>query len=145
VNWDGNLGSGDTTDHDTPNQVGTDTDWDAVDTGWGSTCALKTGGSLWCWGLNDEGELGQGSTGSSQYAPVQVGSGTDWRGVDLTDASACAVRTDATLWCWGRNTSSQLGTGDTTERDAPTRVTLPGGAPVSRLAAATGYTILAIT
>jgi len=53
---------GDTNSRDTPTQVGTDTDWDAVQAGLSYTVALKSDGSLWSWGSNSYGQLGLGDT-----------------------------------------------------------------------------------
>jgi alpha-tubulin suppressor-like RCC1 family protein len=71
--------------------------------GWHHTCALASDGSLWCWGDNSSGQLGDG-TWETKAAPVQVaspGSGL----VQLTAGgnSTCALQRDGALWCWGDN------------------------------------------
>ncbi len=107
-----------------PLQVGTDSDWAAVaasaaavELAAGHACALKTGGTLWCWGLNAGGQLGVGSnTGqtcqldSCSSAPLQV-AGADWERVALGAYHTCATRTDGTLWCWGYDEEGELGHG----------------------------------
>lgn len=78
------------------------------------SCARLVDGTVWCWGENTEGELGNRSATDSA-APVQVLLFSD--GGALTDATfvttgvdhTCAVRRDGTVWCWGANTSNQLG------------------------------------
>lgn len=64
----------------TPLQVGTATDWVSVSTGFGHTCGIRTGGTLWCWGSSSDGQLGLGNL-APQTAPAQVGTATGWTGV----------------------------------------------------------------
>lgn len=91
------------------------------------TCALKYAGSLWCWGHNSSGELGDGST-TRRLSPVQVSA----LGDDVLDVAAgafftCALKSDGSLWCWGRNGSGELGTGDEVlSRSNPVQVSALG-------------------
>jgi len=89
--------------------------------GGNSTCAIQTGGTLWCWGYNGYGQLGIGNE-TTENLPTPVGTGTTWATVSAGDTWACAIRTDGTLWCWGDNNYGQLGTGDTANRLTPTQV-----------------------
>jgi alpha-tubulin suppressor-like RCC1 family protein len=73
------------------------------------TCAIKQDGSLWCWGANWSGQLGDG-TYTSRNTPVQIMS-SGVSSVALGYAHTCAVRTDGSLWCWGYNEYGQLGDG----------------------------------
>jgi alpha-tubulin suppressor-like RCC1 family protein len=83
--------------------------------------ALKTDGTLWAWGYNASGQLGQNNT--TQYSsPVQI-PGTQWymvtsRGID----SNHAIKTDGTLWAWGLNNYGRLGINDTVSRSSPIQV-----------------------
>ena len=80
-----------------------------VESGSSHTCAVKQDGSLWCWGDNSYGQLGDGTT-APKNTPVQIiSSGVN--SVSLGDEHTCAVKTDSSLWCWGRNSSGQLGDG----------------------------------
>ncbi len=106
-----------------PVQVGTETYWASVAAGAASTCAIRNGGSLWCWGNNGQGQLGTGDT-VSHDTPVEVAPGTTWRAVDVGVSHACGVRADGGLWCWGANFFGQLGNNGTTEQPAPVRVGL---------------------
>jgi alpha-tubulin suppressor-like RCC1 family protein len=87
--------------------------------------AVKTDGTLWSWGWNSDGQLGNGNT-TQICSPVQVGSLTDWsseRGKFVTDSSASfAIKTDGTLWSWGDKGSGHLGLNDMTSRSSPTQV-----------------------
>ena len=96
-------------------------------TGKGSTLGIKTDGTLWAWGRNDNGSLGQNNV--TQYSsPVQV-PGTSWSYCQCFDYSngqggMLATRTDKTLWMWGRNNYGELGQNNRTDYSSP--VQIPG-------------------
>ena len=121
----GPLGLGDNVERSSPVQVGTLTDWAFVTGGGNSvaqvTAAVKTNGTLWTWGFQGYGGLGQGST-ASKNSPVQVGALTNWKTTSVGGYFCAAVKTDGTLWVWGRNNNGQLGLGDTTNRSSPVQV-----------------------
>ena len=83
-----------------PAQLGTDRDWKAVVGGGGHFVALKTDGSLWAWGKNDKGQLGDGTT-MDREQPVRIGGDTNWAQVTAGWGTTLAVKTDGTLWEWG--------------------------------------------
>jgi alpha-tubulin suppressor-like RCC1 family protein len=128
----GNLGTGDTTERLTPTKIATVsgvTSWTSVTAGQAYTCALGTMGSIgssWCWGLNDHGQLGNGTTANTK-SPSRV---SDNRSTTWTTIAAgfgyhsCAVKSDHTLWCWGHNDQGQLGIGTagTTDSLVPVNV-----------------------
>jgi alpha-tubulin suppressor-like RCC1 family protein len=119
----------------TPTQTGTFTDWTpAIDVGQDSSCGIRGDGTLWCWGDNTFGQLGAPPEGSPVAAPRQLGSQAEWVTISLDAFSACGVRSDGGLWCWGRNAEGQLGTGDNVDRYVPTVVGSSGwaGASVGR-------------
>ena len=77
-NGSGECGLGDTTDRSSPTQVGSLTDWASVHCSDSHfKAALKTDGTLWSWGYNEYGQLGDNST-TSRSSPVQIGSATNW-------------------------------------------------------------------
>lgn len=116
----GQTGQGDTSNRSSPVKVGALTDWADVSCGKNHCIALKTDGSLWVWGRNDEGQLGMNDT-THRSSPVKLGTNT-WSKVGTFGFGSAAVRSDGTLWTWGRNSSGQLGLGDVTVRSSPTQV-----------------------
>ena len=93
-------------------------------------CALKDDGTLWCWGANGFGELGDGSF-DDKAAPVPVTAlGSDVIQVTVGSSYTCALKRDATLWCWGKNGSGQLGNDTTTGSSTPTAVAALGSTVV---------------
>ena len=70
--------------------------------------AIKTDNTLWSWGFNDDGSLGQNSR-TKYSSPIQVGTDTDWSKVGNAYYSQGAIKTDGTLWVWGSNGDAQLG------------------------------------
>jgi alpha-tubulin suppressor-like RCC1 family protein len=84
---------------ESPLQVGTDSDWAFVSTGVGCAFAvgIKTTGTLWAWGYNGEGQLGQNDI-DTRYKPVQVGSATDWASADCGGNLVFLIKTNGELW-----------------------------------------------
>ena len=118
----GTLGLGNTTNYSSPVQVGALTDWaDASATQNKGGAAVKTDGTLWTWGWNSYGELGDGST-TNRSSPVQVGALTDWEQVSGGNHFGACLKTDGTIWVWGYNGEGQSGQGDTTNRSSPVQV-----------------------
>jgi alpha-tubulin suppressor-like RCC1 family protein len=107
----------------TPLEVPHTTGFRRVSAGQGHTCAIDTDGALYCWGRNTNNELGLGDGAADQLrTPQHVGTDADWSEVRAGQNHTCALKTDRSLWCWGNNESGQLGTGDTTSSDLPSRI-----------------------
>ena len=79
-----------------------------------STAAIKTDGSLWLWGYNNNGQLGTNDT-TNRSSPVQtVSAETNWKRISAGRFFYHSIKTDGTLWGWGHNNYGQLGTGNRT-------------------------------
>ena len=110
----GQLGNGDTSDRISMTQV-PGTNWSKVSPSinYGNhTLGLKTDGTLWAWGDNTWGELGNGTTGNVETSPMQVGSDTDWSYIHAGYLRSFAIKTDGTLWSWGDGSRGVLGIGE---------------------------------
>ena len=104
-NSNGELGDNTATAHkSSPVQtIAFGTNWKQVSCGFYNTAAIKTDGTLWIWGFNQYGQLGD-STSVSKSSPVQtIAYGTNWKQVSEGRLHTAAIKTDGTLWCWGSN------------------------------------------
>ncbi len=93
-------------------------------------CAVLADTTAWCWGLNDEGQIGDGTIGVNRSTPVQVVGLVNV--VQLAPGSfhSCARLTDGTARCWGKNDHGQIGDGTTTQRLTAVAVVSPDGTGV---------------
>lgn len=82
------------------------------------SCAVDAEGSVFCWGSNSRGQLGNGTTIDSNL-PVRVSAGGPYVAVSTGDAHTCALTVDGQLRCWGANDGGQLGNGNTADAHAP--------------------------
>jgi alpha-tubulin suppressor-like RCC1 family protein len=123
-NWSGQLGDGTTTESSTPvNVIGLTSGVLSISAGLGHTCALITGGAVKCWGLNEDGQIGDGTT-TSRLTPVSVLSLTNGvTAIDAGESHTCAVAAGGALKCWGNNFYGILGDGTYTNRSVPGPVT----------------------
>jgi len=91
----------------------------AVSVGQDHTMAIKADGSLWAWGWNGQGQLGDGTT-ENRYTPVRIME--DVAMVSAGRDHTAAIKTDGSLWVWGLNDRGQLGDGTTTRRLEPVHI-----------------------
>jgi len=85
--------------------------WTQIAAGTFHTVAIQANGTLWAWGLNDKGQLGDGTT-TNKNIPTQIGTDTDWAIITAAGYNTLAVKTDGSLWSWGSNESGQIGDGN---------------------------------
>ena len=124
-NSDGQLGLGDYGNYahrSSPVQVGSLTNWSSISAGWNHSLAIRTDGSLWAWGVNSFGQLGDSSFDPRNY-PVKVGTITSWAMVSAGRYHSLGIRTDGTLWAWGANSFGQLGDYSNSNRNSPVPIT----------------------
>ncbi len=111
--------------------------FDVVSAGDHHACGLRTGGRAYCWGLNADGQLGDGTT-TRRLTPVAVAGGHVWTAIKASGRHTCALTPGGTVYCWGQNTRGQLGTGTTFA--SPTPVLVVGGQLFSFLTAGWEHT-----
>lgn len=103
-------------------QVGTDTNWVSVSAGdSGNSVGLKSDGTIWSWGENFNGELGDG-TNIERPTPVKVGIDNNWILVASGDYHTLGLKSNGTMWAWGENKFGQLGNKTNISRNTPTQI-----------------------
>jgi alpha-tubulin suppressor-like RCC1 family protein len=130
-NNNGQLGLGNTVNRSSPVQVGALTNWSGAAAGGVAqagigvqSAAIKTDGTLWSWGANNDGRLGLNDT-VYRSSPVQVGALTNWSQISVGGGNGrhvLSIKTDGTMWSWGRNHYGQLGLGNTINRSSPVQI-----------------------
>ena len=123
----GNLGDNTITHKSSPVQtVAGGTNWRSIACGTNHTVAIKTDGTLWCWGYNQNGQLGDNST-TRRSSPIQtIAGGTNWYSASAGGQASAAIKTDGTLWCWGINNYGTLGNNSIISSGSPVQ-TIAGG------------------
>jgi alpha-tubulin suppressor-like RCC1 family protein len=134
-NFSGELGDDANTNSAAPVAVDTSgvltgTTLTQVSSGYSHTCALDAAGKAYCWGLDSYGQLGDGNTTNSS-APVAVDTSGVLAGKTLTQITAgvvatCALDAAGAVYCWGRNSFGELGTGNTASSTVPVAVNTSG-------------------
>jgi alpha-tubulin suppressor-like RCC1 family protein len=124
----GRLGNGATTGNiSTPiTTFAGGTNWKQVSAA-GNIAAIKTDGTLWTWGLGTFGVLGNGAITGNISTPITTfAGGTNWKQVIATSDHTAAIKTDGTLWTWGRGSTGQLGNNQVIDVSTPI-TTFAGG------------------
>ena len=110
----------------TPLQVGNDNDWISISKNFQGNhqLALKSDGTLWAWGENGYGELGDG-TNINKAFPIQIGSNSNWSFISAGERYSLALNSNGELWTWGLNSFGQLGDGSFDNKNTPTLINCP--------------------
>lgn len=103
-------------------RIGTNNDWVNIAVGGSTTLALKSDGTMWAWGENIYGQLGEGTRVKERTMPVPSVPGNDWKQVATAGPHSVALKQDGTLWSWGNNWAGQLGDGTTNFSRVPLQV-----------------------
>ena len=154
-NSDGQLGDGTNTDSSTPVRVMTAPGLDlnsvvAIAANGRSSLALKSDGTVWAWGNNWYGQLGDGTSGyttGNRPAQVMASPGVPFSGVTAISAGGnhnLVLKGDGTVWAWGKNYHGQLGNGTTTQSSCPVQVMASPSVPLNgviTIAAESSYLI----
>ena len=127
-NSTGQLGQNDNVHRSSPVQIGTDS-WvnithgteNNIPSSFMASYGIKYDGSLWSWGANNYGQLGNNST-ASNLSPILIGNGSSWTKIAAGIGHALAIRQDGTLWAWGLNANGQLGDSTIANRSSPVQV-----------------------
>jgi alpha-tubulin suppressor-like RCC1 family protein len=94
--------------------------------------ALRSDGTVWAWGANDHGQLGSNCTRQGSEVPVQVAGLAGVVGIAAGDDHSLAVRSNGTVWAWGKNSLGQVGDGTRIDRTIPVLIpTILGAAAVA--------------
>ena len=124
TNTEGQLGNGTLVESTVPVQVVGLDQVKAIAAGSYFSVALKSDGTVWTWGSGNDGQLGNGHLGRGVHSaiPVQVLGLSRIIGIAAGSGHCLAVRSDGSLWAWGRNKDGQLGNGDSVSSAVPVQV-----------------------
>ena len=121
-NVTGHLGSGGNFARSfEPVRVASTETFTTVVAGYYQSCALAESGQMYCWGRNDQGQIGDGSN-DNRFTPVPVAGGLTFRALGGGDAFMCGITTGGATWCWGSNRNGELGDSSLPNQATPVEV-----------------------
>jgi alpha-tubulin suppressor-like RCC1 family protein len=124
ANAQGQIGDSTTVAKNSPVQIGTLTNWTNVSGANNASYAIKNDNTIWAWGLNQYGKLGLGDT-LNKSSPIQIGTLTGWQSfsnLGMGSDTIHVLKSDGTLWGWGRNNNGMLGDGSTIDKSSPVQI-----------------------
>jgi alpha-tubulin suppressor-like RCC1 family protein len=128
----------------TPVQMPAGVSFSSITAGSYHTCALGTGGSAYCWGTDNSGRLGNGSTSTLDQhspSPVVMPTGVSFSSITAGLFHTCAVGSNGSAYCWGYDAHGQLGNGpNSTSQTSPSPVQVPVGVSFSSITAGSDHT-----
>jgi prepilin-type N-terminal cleavage/methylation domain-containing protein len=124
----GQVGDGTSSDSSIPVEIsGGFSDWVYLNTAGPGSCALRQTGQLYCWGQNDYGQVGNGTTGNINIPTLVTGGFTDWIWEFFGWGVSCGIRNTGQIYCWGRNENGGVGTGSSVPSVLPNPTLVGGG------------------
>ena len=138
-NSTGQLGDRSNVSRTTPVAVSGLTNVAAIAAGCAHSVALKNDGTVWAWGFNFEGQLGGATANIMQTSPLQISGLANVTAIAAGNHHTLALRSDGSVWSWGKNDQGQIGDGSTTNRTSPAPI--PGLASVTDISAGQAFSM----
>ncbi len=139
-NSDGQLGIGNATyQSNVPVQINSLADITSIAAGSAHSIAIKNNNTVWSWGLNIYGQLGQGNNTPRIYVPAQVNGLVNITAISAGTKFSLALKNDGTVWAWGDNNYYQFGNGNSTSSNIPVQLNTIGG--ISAIAAGHNHSL----
>jgi alpha-tubulin suppressor-like RCC1 family protein len=85
-------------------------------------CAIKSDDTIWCWGNDNSGKLGNGAIAGNQNVPGQIDDASTWKAITGGQNYFCAIKSDDTGWCWGQGSNGRLGDGSGSNQASPVQI-----------------------
>ncbi len=142
----GQIGNGAINDASAPADISSAATFTAVITGGSFACGIVSGTrAANCWGNNIAGQLGNGVTAPSAVTPTVVNGPHQWQMLSAGSQHTCGLAATGLVYCWGNNSSGQLGNGTVSSSSSPVQMTGPGGLTYRSVHSGTSHACAAAT